>query len=193
MTSKETRSIKIEDIESVSSYNKENAGYGKKLSPRDGYYYPNIYEDEMSGTINGIGRSEQNEYITGYSSATSYVTGVKTEYYYELSTTYMNEAYVELFYYQLGTIRAYWLASRMLSCGYNGNDDDYCLYYGMSFVNSNYLNSGMAIGWLYYANNEEPRSITYAIRPIVEIDLSNVTIGETGTGTRTSPYSIVAK
>ena len=33
----------------------------------------------------------------------------------------------------------------------------------------------------------------YAVRPIVEVDLSKVDVVKTGTGTRTNPYSMAKK
>ena len=45
---------------------------------------------------------------------------------------------------------------------------------------------------LFYASGDE-REESYALRPIVEIDLSKVSIGQFGNGTSGNPHSIREK
>lgn len=41
--------------------------------------------------------------------------------------------------------------------------------------------------------SEPPGNYSYAMRPVVEIDLTKVNVGQSGDGSSTSPYSIEAK
>ncbi len=176
-----SRSLNIDDIEEISSYNKNGyPSYGREYTPPN-KYYPNIYEDEMSGTLDGIGQSEQENWVTGYSQAST-LRGKWTYYTYSMSTSYMSPAYYEVLYYQASNVDSYWLASR-------------CVYYSNIRANFRmfYVSGGTVGADNLYDSDPDTYSGSYAVRPVVEIDRSSVTIGETGSGTRTSPYSIVAK
>lgn len=65
---------------------------------------------------------------------------------------------------------------------------DHTFYYYLFCVGNGEL-YGLS---LYNATNVDFGSIE-AIRPVIEIDLSNVNIGITGAGTNTDPYSITAR
>ena len=176
------RSVDIDDIEAVSSYNKNNySNYGKEYSPSN-KYYPNIFKDELTGSIDGrygslLGLSDQTDWVTGSTQAT--ILGGKWTYYtYTMSTSYMNQAYVELF----KSSPAIWLASRCVDLDSNN------AYVRMFFV------SGGTVGAndLYDSGNHD-YGYSYAVRPVVEIDRTSVTIGRLGDGSRNSQYSIEAK
>ena len=140
------RSIDIDDLEEVSNYNKNNySGYGGTETPDSwNNYYPNIYEDERTGSVAGIGQSEQEEYITGYSQASA--LSIKQTYYsYIISTTYMSSSYMELFYYEPSSINTYWFASRVIDTGYEQNGDDRCVYYGLFFGGYEYMMGGWSL------------------------------------------------
>lgn len=104
-----------------------------------------------------------------------------------MSINYMTPKYLELFIYKPGTtsyLNGYWLASRCTT--YN---DSY-IYFRISSVE----NGKTSAGTLYYNDNDyNSNGYSYAIRPVVEINLSKVNIGITGDGSRDNPYSIEAK
>ena len=109
------RSIDIEDIEAVSSYDKTTySGYGQEYSPLN-KYYPNIFKDELTGSVDGrygslLGLSDQTDWVTGSTQAT--ILGGKWTYYtYTMTTSYMNSTYVNIF----TNSNTYWLASRCVS------------------------------------------------------------------------------
>ena len=184
------RSIKMEDIEKVSNFQPDKEGsyaneYGKEDSIGDGYY-PNIFAQEKTGSVNGgygstFDLSEQTDYITGYSH-TSLLGGISTHYSYELSTTYMNSIYVELFQTDID----HWVATRChrISGGFIG--------YWMFCIDGRWI-TGEYIYGSYNEYGDVNVNYERALRPIVEIDLSKVVVGETGTGSKTSQYSIRAK
>ena len=99
-----------------------------------------------------------------------------------MSTSYMTPAYYEVLYYQASNVDSYWLASRCVDIN-SSNAIFYLFYVSGGTVDANYL----------YYSDDDNGSRSYAVRPVVEIDRTSVIIGETGSGTRTSPYSIVAK
>ena len=190
------RSIKMEDIETLSKYNKKNSWYDgiryeeevESSSSRD--YYPKIFALEKTGAPGGkygtkYGLSDQEEYITGYTRTSSRLYGKLTYYTYTLSTSYLNENQLEVLRYKPETttnLSNYWIATRCAS--YDDSDEElefriFCL-----------LSGKVDAFWFFdsYYNSNGSRS--YAIRPVVEIDLSKVRIGVTGDGTSNSPYSI---
>ena len=111
------RSLKIEDIESVSSFKGTDysSSYGQEYTPYY-KYYPNIFAQEEGGNTSGsygsLGRSEQSSYVTGYSQAGT-LRGKWTYYNYTMSTSYMNQKYVTLF----NCSPTSWLASRCVDYG----------------------------------------------------------------------------
>ena len=122
------RSVDIDDIEAVSSYNKNNySNYGKEYSPSN-KYYPNIFKDELTGSIDGrygslLGLSDQTDWVTGSTQAT--ILGGKWTYYtYIMSTSYMNSTYVNIF----TNSNTYWLASRCVGFySYGANFRMFCV------------------------------------------------------------------
>ena len=123
------RSLNREDIEEISSYDPTTfthpdygVSYGQELTY--GKYYPTIYQYEMGGLIDGVATdetlsaNEQSEFFTGYGVADDSLTVTLTYYYYTISTTYVNQAYIIL----LGADETdpgydsieYWLATRIL-------------------------------------------------------------------------------
>ena len=171
------RSLNIDDIESVSSYN----GATNTECIIEYAQYPSIYDEEEgvnAGEGYGIlGRSEQNSYRIGYLS-TDKLKGKETEYSYTMSSNYMSQAYVNLFKSSQTT----WLASR---CVHDNNYLVFCMFY----VDSNTINAS-------YFSDSDGRGYgggDFAVRPVVEIDLSKVNVGLTGDGSSSSPFSIEAK
>ena len=114
------RSLNIDDIEKVSTYNKNSQSmYGKEYSSSD-TYYPNIFAKELTGAPNGtygieLDLSEQTEYIKGSSKGNSSFKGKYTSYSYDMaSTNYVPSNYEELFnsLSLMNYSQGYWLASR---------------------------------------------------------------------------------
>ena len=173
------RSLNIDDIEAYSTY--EGASLSEYTPSNT--YYPNIFALELTGSINGTygsryDLSEQEEYITG-SARASTLRGKLTYYEFTMSTSTMkSQIYVDLFSSSTDT----WLASRCVNLGSGA------AFFEMFYVN----NSSVDTGWLYYSPNSNYRH-SYAIRPVVEIDLSKVNVGLTGDGGADTPYSIEAK
>ena len=173
------RSLNIDDIEAYSTY--EGASLSEYTPSNT--YYPNIFALELTGSINGTygsryDLSEQEDYITGSAQAST-LRGKLTYYTFTMSTSTMkSQIYVDLFSSSTDT----WLASRCVNLGSGA------AFFEMFYVN----NSSVDTGWLYYSPNSNYRH-SYAIRPVVEIDLSKVNVGLTGDGGADTPYSIEAK
>ena len=185
----------------MSSYDKttftsDGFKYGTEYSATN-RYYPNIYQYEITGapsctygTLYDL--SEQTAYATGegYTNSSG-LRGKWTYYTCTLVTKFMDSMYIELFRYQTGTTTdltyPYWLASRCVPY-----EDvimgDRSFYFCMFFVSSGTVDAR----WLYDSNGNND-SASYAVRPVVEIDLSKASVGATGSGTSSDPYSIVAK
>ena len=200
------RSLKLEDVERHSTFDKTsyydptiiNADGGKVWyggqygKGRSQGYYPNIFAQEKTGAPRGTfgtkyGQSEQDSYITGSSKGTSSYKATYTGYEYEISTQYMTQDYVELFRYEPNTttnLSNYWLATRAVL-----PDTIVTVFYDMYYI----FNGHLTQHYLYNANNNNYEPFSYAIRPVVEIDLSKVNIVATGDGSSDNPYSIVAK
>ena len=173
------RSLKIDDIEAYSTY--EGASLSEYTPSNT--YYPNIFALELTGSINGTygsryDLSEQEDYITGSAQAST-LRGKLTYYTFTMSTSTMkSQIYVDLFSSSTDT----WIASRCVNLGSNA------AFFEMFYVS----NSSVDAGWLYYSPNSDYRH-SFALRPIVEIDLSKVNVGLTGDGGENTPYSIEAK
>lgn len=181
------RSLNIDDIEKYMTYNKNSyPNYGREYSPSD-MYYPLIFADEKAGAVNGTygtryGLSEQDSYVTGTANGNvnSSFKGKWTYYRFTMGTSTMqNQTYVDLFSNSTDT----WLASR---CVYY---DSRYAYFGMFYVSDDTVEAY----WLYRSYGDLVGSYGYAIRPVVEIDLTKVNVGLTGDGSSSSPYSIEAK
>ena len=176
------RSLKIEDIESVSSY---GGASNTEYSPSN-RYYPNIFAQEAGGAPNGtygsLGRSEQSSYVTGSSSGGISFKGRETWYSYTMSSSYMNQKYVTLF----NCSPTSWLASRCVF--YDSSSAGYGFGFSMVFVSG-----GSVIAYNLYGSDDYGWSTRYAVRPVVEIDLSKANVGATGDGGSDTSYSITAK
>ena len=189
------RSVKKEDIEAVSSYNinEKDQFHPDEFTGYSEYrYYPNIFKEEKTGSIDGrygstLDLSEQTDWITGYTRATI-LAGKNTYYSYEISQTYMDAIYVDIF----NTSSEYWFASR----GVESSTMSITVSFGLFATRA--LNSTMYIMQMgmYFddgSNQTNPYANYYDLRPVIEIDLDSVTIGEIGDGSKTSQYSIEAK
>ena len=183
------RSLKIEDIESVSSFKGTDATsyYGKEYSPSN-RYYPNIFAQEEGGAPNGtygsLGRSEQSSYVTGNSSGNSSFKGKYTLYWYTMSSSYMNQKYVDLF--KCSPTKENLLASRGVYF------DNGAAIFNMFCVSGD----SVSASWLYVSSKysgEDGGTFNCAVRPIVEIDLTKVNVGVTGTGADGDGYSLTLK
>ena len=116
------RSLDIDDIEKVSSYDKTTFSnvygeiYGLEYDiSGDDHRYPNIFADEKTGAPNGVygtryDLSDQDNYVKGYtvSGYRSNTKGKLTYYTYTMSTSYMNSTYLDMFTNSTN----YWLATR---------------------------------------------------------------------------------
>ena len=168
------RSLKIEDIESVSSY----SGATDQVYMSSWAYYPNIFSQESVE----FGRSEQSSYVTGYSEAGT-LRGRETKYSYTMSSRYMNQKYVTLF----NCSPASWLASRCISYDTNVY---LCFYFSMFHVSGDYVGaSNLYSSYIDISYG----SASCAVRPVVEIDLTKVNVGATGTGAENDGYSLTLK
>ena len=166
----EARSINMEDIDAVSTYNKYSAtSYGGTSSPSD-KNYPNIYAEEKDAIVNDKAgtkesRSMQTEWYTGYSQASNWTTKY-TFYSYTMSETYMTTKYLDLIRYKPGTTTNqsyYWVASR---CVYYYSDR---AYFQVNVVGTGYVNALS----LFYSNYKRYYD-SFSVRPVVTIDLSNI-------------------
>ena len=182
------RNIKIEDLEAVSSYDKTKyTNYDIEYSPSQ-KYYPNIFKQEIKGSVDGrygalLGISDQTDYITGATEAT--ILGGKMTYYsYTMSTTYMTSTYLSL----LKKSTTYWFASRCVQYYKGSSNEGDAFHFGLFHAKNGTIGSD---GW--YGSDNGGWGTDYALRPIVEIDRTAVTIGRLGDGSRNSQYSIEPK
>ena len=194
------RSLNIDDIEEVSSYN------GTEYSDRYGTQgtasntsYPRIFEYEITGAPRGVygtkyNLSEQDSYVTGIGSGYPLI-GIFTYYNYKMTSEYVSPTYLELFVYNPGTTayldQDYWIASRCAQYFYGTSS----FHFGMFYIGESMGNGGFLRGSRLYESDSTAGAVSfsYAIRPCVNIDLSKVNVGLTGDGSSGSPYSITAK
>ena len=187
------RHLNIDDIEKYMTYNKESYSYlgryyGAEYSASEPDLYPTMYQDELTGAPGGTygskyGLSDQDSYITGMGvSYRSSLKGKYTKYTFTMSTSTMeNQTYVDLFSSSSNT----WLASRC--AWFNSKWPYFCMF----LISNNTVDAYSLYGIDTKASGES--SYSYALRPIVKIDLSKVNIIATGDGSSTSPYSIEVK
>lgn len=174
------RSLDIDDIEDYSTYSGASL---TEVTPIH-TYYPIIFEQEINGAPKGsygtnYDLSDQNIYETGTSYGDSSFKAKQTYYTFTMSTSTMkNQNYIDLF----SSPTASWLASR---CVYLDSD---MAHYAMFYINADVVNAY----YLYYSLDRN-LSFNYALRPVVEIDLTKANVGETGDGGENTPYSIEAK
>ena len=182
------RSLNIDDIENYMTYNKNSySNYGRELSASSVYgYYPNIFADELTGSVNGTygntyDLSEQDIYVTGYAQ-TSTLVGKWTAYTFLMSTSTMkNQTYADLFSSSDST----WLASRCVEYDFGETRFEFHMFRVEKYNVDSYN--------MYYSHNIPSYYGSYAIRPIVEIDLTKVNVGLTGTGAENDGYSLTLK
>ena len=195
------RSLNIDDIEEVSSYN------GTEYSDRYGTQgtasntsYPRIFEYEITGAPRGVygtkyNLSEQDSYVTGIGSGYPLI-GIFTYYNYKMTSEYVSPTYLELFVYNPGTTA--YLRSRLLDC-FTLRPIFFMVHLvftlGMFYIGESMGNGGFLRGSRLYESDSTAGAVSfsYAIRPCVNIDLSKVNVGLTGDGSSGSPYSITAK
>ncbi len=188
------RNAKVEDINGlmgVTPSTSLDSIYGTEYTPVN-RWYPNIFQYEKTGYVNTkygtlLGPSDQTSWYSGATQAST-LKGKWTWYSYTLST-YKALSTVE---HALATGQAngpsstsdsaYWLASRCTS------DNKGWFYFKLFYVDSGAVNAGML-----YASHNINSSWSYALRPCIEIDLTKVNVGETGSGESTDPYSIAVR
>ena len=170
----EGRSLNIDDIERVSSYDKttftsDGFKYGTEYSATN-RYYPNIYQYEITGAPNCTygtlyDLSEQTAYATGegYTNSSG-LRGKWTYYTYTIGTNYMDISYVELFRYEpteWTDLKGYWLASR---CVYYGYDDwfEFRMFY---------VSGGTVDAYDLYDSDDYDYNDSYAVRPVDSTNL----------------------
>ena len=146
------RSINITDIENHSRFDKTTSSeygvnYGTEFDITYNYttYYPRIHTQEKT-----LEASKQNQWYTGYSSGK--VTGKMTSYSYEMSTSYMDSVFLELFKYQAGTetnLSNYWIATRCLNM-LDWEDGSAAFRWGLFYVESGSIDYEL----LYWDDND---------------------------------------
>ncbi len=188
------RNAKVEDINGLMGVTPStalNSDYGNEYTPSN-KWYPRIFQYETWGSINGsytgsLGFSEQSNWYSGNTQAST-LKGKWSYYTYTLS----NYKGVSTIQHALATGQpnstgatshtTYWLASRCVYYNYNN------FYFRMFYAGSGAVHADD----LYhsYDNTYYP---SFAVRPVIEIDLLKANIGETGTGESTDPYSIAVR
>ena len=122
---------------------------------------------------------------SGYINATSYIeprgtylnTTLATASLYNGSTRYGNiVTKVGDGTTNLGT---YWLASRCVLLG-----SSYCWF------RVRYVNGGSVYAHALFDSGNDYGNVAFAVRPVVEIPLSSVTLGVSGAGTAGIPFSL---
>ena len=188
------RSLNIDDIEKYMTYNKnsyieDSYRYGNEYIPSRSYY-PNIFAQEKTGAPEGkygtkYGQSDQTEYITGVSEGTYGVFKGKWTYYtFTMSTSTMkNQIYVDLF----SSTTMNWIASRCIN--YNANFGSW-FYFRLFRVYDSIVDAN---GLYNSSGPSTATSFSCAVRPLVEIDLTKVNVGLTGTGADGDGYSLTLK
>ena len=181
------RSLNIDDIERHMTYDKTTyQNYGQEDYPSN-RIYPIIFEYEINAAPNGVygnkyGPSDQDSYITGTATAigSADFKTITTYYEFDMSTSTMdNQIYVDL----LSSSSKTWLASR---CFYS---DRFTVHYHFRWISKNSVGSQN----FSFSNSYNGNWWSYAIRPVVEIDLTKANVGITGDGGENTPYSITAK
>ena len=178
------RSVNIEDIERCMTYDKStDSNYGQEISPTN-KRYPNIYKDEITGAPTGVygtkyDLSDQDEYVKDTSIGGDSFIGKWTYYKFKMSTTTMNkQIYVELF----SSSPTSWVASRCVR-----------MFSVMGAFHVFYVSNTTVDAFGVYDSVGNVGSDIYGIRPVVEIDLSKVNVGQTGTGEENDGYSLTQK
>ena len=183
------RSLNIDDIEKYMSYDKNSdPNYGKEFIVSSRTYYPLIFKDELTGAVDGTygskyGLSDQDSYIldsTQFVQAST-LKGKSTYFRFTISANTMkNATYADL----LGSSDTYWLASRFVE--YDSEDDyfSFCIFS---------VSANVVAGPSLFTSFTGGSNSNYAIRPVVEIDLTKVNVGLSGDGSADTPFSIEAK
>ena len=188
------RSLDLDDIIKYANIDSNDSYYGQELTPdRPRHSYPNIFAEEKTGIVDGVngtkyGLSEQDRYITGTSNATS-LRGIDTDpFYFDIdidadNSNFKSEIYIDLF----APDKTVWLASRSTT---GTNTTISFMVDIISFVYSDW--SYVIRETLYYSHIQED-SFSHAVHPVVEIDLTKVNVGQTGSGVVGDTYSIVTR
>ena len=191
------RSINLDDIEKISDYDPTGGTYNtytygilSTITTDSCRYYPEIFADEKNCYVDDVegtlyNRSEQDSYYTGYSQAGTSILSPHNYYTYTFTQDYMDSIYVELLSYGNDStssyLDTYFLASRM-----------YCLA-ATQAGSANYGIWRIGNGLLYRLDLFTSKLITNsdacAVRPIIEIDLTNISVDLTESG-ETSDESI---
>ena len=188
------RSINQDDIDKVTNMTEESQrkaaylNYGTTTRPSR-YQWPNIYGQEPGKTGGGgsLDRSKQSSWVTG--TTNSSFTGKWTHYGYSISTYATKSMYNALLTNMSasstnGTLShtTYWAASRCV-----GHINSY-----VGFSMYSVYRGTVLVSWLF-ASDGHAYNYTYAVRPVVEVNLDSIVVGGTGSGTNTNPYSIAKK
>lgn len=131
-----------------------------------------------------LGRSAQTDWdLDGANTEGSSFSVNKTAYTHDWQNIGSNE-YLSMFSSTHANNVNYWIASRCIDFDETANEANYNVYVaGYSGVNSNVL----------YRSNDTSEVQSNVIRPVVEIDMTNLKVGETGAGTIGAPYRIEEK
>ena len=181
------RSLKIEDIERISKYDKNSyKDYGEEKIERwtSIPLFPDIFKYENTGAPEGkygtrYDLSEQVEYLTTSDSYASTLVGICTCYSYVIDIKYMEQKYLDTL--NIENELNYWIATRCMKYDDIFNFELFC-------INTNQINT-----ITLYTSGGGPRHESLDIRPIVEIDLTKVNVGLTGTGAENDGYSLTLK
>ena len=184
----EVRSINQDDIDKVTNMTTDAqrkvafGNYGNAYTSNKDC--PNIYVQQ---TTNKLDRSEQSVWYSGISSSGN--SGKTTYYSYGITNNAIKTVYDALLTNPtanstsgIDNHSAYWSASR-------------CVI-GSSFPSFQLFaisNGNVEANMLYGIDNGSFNSPISATRPMIEVDLTKIVIGATGSGTNTSPYSMALK
>ena len=189
------RSINQDDIDKVTNMTTDAqrkaaySNYGTTVTPSY-KQCPIMYNYEPGKTGGGtLDRSVQynnNSWVTG----TSTMTSGKWTYYSYSITNYATQTIYDALLTNMSASStsgtdshtAYWVASRCVEVSSSS------AWFNVFIVNSGYVGTHS----LYYSNGYA-NSPSNAVRPVVEVNLDSIAIGGTGSGTASSPYSMVKK
>ena len=185
------RSINQDDIDKITNMTTDaqreavNSSYGTTYTPSN-YYWPTIYGQEPGKTGGGsLDRSAQSTTYTG--TQHTRFTGKWTYYYYSISSYAKSTTHYAMLTCQTGTSGStshtvYWVASR-------------CMYLDTSYgwFRVFHVSSGYVAALDLYRSCGFTWSHSTAVRPVVSVNLNSYSIGATGTGSNSAPYSISKK
>jgi len=167
--------------------------------------YPYIYQFEEYSNIDGVeigkgqGTKKSNQPENKYYQSTTYNTNTANSYIQPTNTywlktvsewskkSFTNDEYYNIIFKndRLLNFENYYLSSRNIGLYYS----TYSVFSITTMVNGEIRNNGE----LFYSYGGTSTTKKYAIRPMVEIDLSIANLGQVGLGTADSPYSLEAR